>query len=154
MDLPLRILVKQGVQWLSDRSSASRKTGRSGVLRACVPLPWSLPFPWIRPPLFPCSHDVRRTQRRRPAAGHTLVGLVLEASTQAAGVPGTAATWVAPTGTAPGVAVAPAVGAWAPRARGAREGRVRVFWGARRAAWPIVKAPPPQKKVTAWGNSK
>jgi hypothetical protein len=50
------------------------------------------------------------------AAGHTLVaGLVLEASTQAAGVPGTAATWVAPTGTpaarALGVVVAPAVGA-------------------------------------------
>jgi hypothetical protein len=41
-----------------------------------------------------------------------LVGLVLEASTQTAGVPGKAATWVAPTGTpaarAPGVAVAPA----------------------------------------------
>jgi hypothetical protein len=46
------------------------------------------------------SRDVRRTQRRsRPAAGHTLVGLVLEASTQAAGVPGTAATWGAPAGT-------------------------------------------------------
>jgi hypothetical protein len=45
------------------------------------------------------SRDVRRTQRRRPAAGRTLVGLVLEASTQAAGAPGTAAMWVAPTGT-------------------------------------------------------
>jgi hypothetical protein len=38
------------------------------------------------------------TNRNCPAAGHTLVGLVLEASTQTAGVPGTAATWVAPTG--------------------------------------------------------
>jgi hypothetical protein len=41
----------------------------------------------------------KRTQRRRPAAGRTLVGLVLEASTQAAGVPGTAAAWVAPADT-------------------------------------------------------
>jgi hypothetical protein len=43
---------------------------------------------------------VRRTQRRRPAAGRTLVGLVLEALMQTAGGAGyTAATWVAPTGT-------------------------------------------------------
>jgi hypothetical protein len=102
------------------------------------------------------SRDVRRTQRRRPAARRTPVGLVLGASTQAAGaVPGTAATWVAPTGTpaarALGVAVAPAVGAWTPRARGARSPRGPVpwvFWGAHCAAWPIVKAPPPQKKRT------
>jgi hypothetical protein len=47
---------------------------------------------------------------RLPGAA-TLVGLVLEAPTQTAGVPGTAATWVALTGTpaarALGVAVAP-----------------------------------------------
>jgi hypothetical protein len=61
---------------------------------------------------------------------------VLEASTQAAGVPGTAATWVAPTGTRRrlgrwGVSIAPAqpVGARTPCAREAREGRVRVFGG-------------------------
>jgi hypothetical protein len=74
------------------------------------------------------------------------VGLVLEAPTHTAGVPGTAATWVAPTGTPAaraadekgvlfirwlelGLAVAPAVGARTPRAHGAREGRVRVFLG-------------------------
>jgi hypothetical protein len=45
------------------------------------------------------SRDEQRTQRQRPAAGRTLVGLVLEASTQTAGVPGKAATWVAPTST-------------------------------------------------------
>jgi hypothetical protein len=32
------------------------------------------------------------------------------------------------------------------RATGAREGRVRVFSGARCAAWPVAKAPPPKKK--------
>jgi hypothetical protein len=48
-------------------------------------LKYALPG-WKRP-----SRDVRRTQRRRPAAGRTLVGLVLEASTQTAGAPGTAA---------------------------------------------------------------
>jgi hypothetical protein len=37
--------------------------------------------------------------KSKQTAGHTLVGLVFEASTQTAGVPGTAATWVAPTGT-------------------------------------------------------
>jgi hypothetical protein len=75
---------------------------------------------------------VRRTQRQKPAAGRTLVGLVLEASMQTAGVPGTAAMWVAPTGMLAaralwGVAVAPAVGVCTPCARGAREGRVRGF---------------------------
>ena len=45
------------------------------------------------------SRRAADTAAARPAAGRTLVGLVLEASTQTAGVPGTAATWVAPTGT-------------------------------------------------------
>jgi hypothetical protein len=85
--------------------------------------------------------------------------MVLEASTQAAGVPGTAATWVVPTGTgtpaarAPGVAVAPAVGAWAPRARGAREGRVRVFLGGARHRLAHIETPSPKKKKTdCWGD--
>jgi hypothetical protein len=60
------------------------------------------------------------------------VGLVLEASTQTAGVPGTAATWVAPIG----MPAARALGCggctscgcgWGVGAREAREGRVRGF---------------------------
>jgi hypothetical protein len=38
-----------------------------------------------------------------------------------------------------GVAVAPVVGAWTPRAHGAREGRVRGFSGGALRSWPIVK---------------
>jgi hypothetical protein len=95
---------------------------------------------------------VRRTQRRRPAAGHTPVGLVLEASTRTAGVPGTAATWVAPTG-APATRALGCGGRTSCGcvetvcARSPREPGPCFFVGARCAAWPIVKAPPPKKKV-------
>jgi hypothetical protein len=83
------------------------------------------------------------------------VGLVLEASTQAAGVTGTAATWVAPTGT-PATRHARALGcggrtscgcvdtvcARSPRGPGPCFGG----GGARCAAWPIVKAPLKKQK--------
>jgi hypothetical protein len=51
-----RIHTNRGHSGLGPDKCQSLQTGGSGVLRACVPLPWSLPFPWSRPPLFPCSH--------------------------------------------------------------------------------------------------
>jgi hypothetical protein len=83
------------------------------------------------------------------------VGLVLEASTQAAGVPGTAATWVAPTGTPAARALEcggrTSCELWVRgdrvRTEPARAGSV-VFWGACCAAWPIVKALPKKKEKT------
>jgi hypothetical protein len=42
--------------------------------------------------------------------------------------------------------VAPAVGAWTPRAPGAREGRVRVFLGGRAALLADSESPSPKKK--------
>jgi hypothetical protein len=91
---------------------------------------------------------VQRTQRQRPAAGRTLVGLVVEGSTQAAGVPGTAATWVAPIGMPVasrlerwGVVVAPALGAGCVGVVCARIPGVagpQLGGRARCAAWPIA----------------
>jgi hypothetical protein len=52
----------------------------------------------------------------------------------AAGVLGTAATWVASTGSR-----AAGTEAQTPRLVGACEGQARGFWGARCAAWPVVK---------------
>jgi hypothetical protein len=84
-----------------------------------------------------------------PAAGRTLVGLVLEASTQTAGESATAATWVAPTGT-------PAVRALCggrtscgcvDTTEPARAGSA-IFWEARCAAF----ATPPQKTTRVWGS--
>jgi hypothetical protein len=67
-------------------------------------------------------------------------------------MPGTAAMWVAPTGTpaarAPGCGGCTSCGCvdtvCARSPRGPRPRRSAVFWGARCAAWPIVKAPPPK----------
>jgi hypothetical protein len=48
-----------------------------------------------------------------------------------------------------GVAVAPAVGAWTPRAHGAREGRVRGFLGGALRCLADSESPSPKKKRLA-----
>jgi hypothetical protein len=61
MDLPLRMLVKQGVQWLSDRSSASlsrQAVRESFVLASRSPGPCHFPGfapPCSHVPMFPCA---------------------------------------------------------------------------------------------------
>jgi hypothetical protein len=54
-----RIHTNRGHSGLGPNKCQSLQTGRSGVLRAYVPLPWSQPFPWSRRPrshvpMFPC----------------------------------------------------------------------------------------------------
>jgi hypothetical protein len=128
----LASVAKRGAGEMADRYLIENRA-RGGSRSAGVPLAAALGSRNLEGANTGPSRDVRRTERRRPAAGRTLVGLVLEAPTQTAGVPGTVGTWVAPTGTpaarALGVAVAPAVGAWTPCAHGAREGQVRGFLG-------------------------
>jgi hypothetical protein len=122
------------------------------------------------------SRAVQRTRRRRPVGGHTPVGLATVGGLAgiSAGVLGTAATWVASTGSraAGGEAQTPRLaGACWPGPAGGRSvvfvfwggggaarfaasespfqnkikaarGRPVGFWGARCAAWPVVKARP------------
>jgi hypothetical protein len=52
------------------------------------------------------------------------------------------------------VAVAPVVGAWTPRAHGAREGRVRGFWGGALRCLAVIEAPPKKKKKKSFKKSR
>jgi hypothetical protein len=53
-----------------------------------------------------------------------------------------------------GVAVAPVVGAWTPRAHGAREGRVRGFLGGALRCLADSEAPPQKKKKLNCHNNQ
>jgi hypothetical protein len=73
-----RIHTNRGHSGLGPNKCQSLETGRSGVLRACVPLPWSQPFPWSRPPPFPCSHVPTHSTTFDSRPGHSRIGLLFD----------------------------------------------------------------------------
>jgi hypothetical protein len=98
------------------------------------------------------SRAVQRTRRRRPVGGHTPVGLATAgglAEAIAAGVLGTAATWVASTGSSRAAGREAQIPR-SPRTLGrGLQGAGPWFLGGALRAWPVVKAPP-KKPSTSW----